>query len=194
MRVLVIGDTHIPDRASHVPVELMEIIDGGRPWDIVVFTGDLTGENVLRWVRNLGREVYVVRGNMDYLPLPKTRSFEINGVRAGVHHGDGVYPRGEVGQLTRIADRLGVAVLFSGHTHNPFIKVSRDSRVLHVNPGSLTGAWGGGDYLDAACMGVVEASDDGCLDITVYCLIGGSVKNYLHARYCRRGRGWEKLS
>ncbi len=160
VEILVIGDTHIPDRADHVPEKLMEIIEAGKPWEIVVFTGDLVGEEVFKWVRSLGRKVYIVRGNMDYLPLPKTAVFEIEGFHIGVHHGDGVYPRGDTKGLTRIANELRVNILFTGHTHSPFIKHGLQPSILLVNPGSLTGVWGGGGGSMKPSMMTIEILGD----------------------------------
>lgn len=142
--ILLIGDTHIPDRSDAVPDKLLEVIEEGKPWDIVVFTGDFTGKSVLDWVESLGHAVYYVRGNMDFLPLPKTMEFTVEGIRFGVHHGDGVYPRGNKRDLTRIAVNMGVQVLLTGHTHSPFIKNGLTPEILLINPGSLTGVWGGG--------------------------------------------------
>ncbi len=158
--ILVIGDTHIPDRADTVPDKLREVIEEGKPWSIVVFTGDFTGKTVYDWVYGLGRKVYVVRGNMDYLPLPKTARFSIGDIVFGVHHGDGVYPRGDTRGLTRIASRLNVKVLFNGHTHDPFVKTSLDGRILFINPGSLTGVWSGGGGSLKPSMMIVEVLDN----------------------------------
>ncbi len=146
-RILVIGDTHIPDRASAVDPRVRSDIESDKPYDVVVFTGDFTSENVVAWVEGLGKDVYYVQGNMDYLDLPKTQKFVLAGIKMGVHHGDGVYPRGNIRQLSRIAKELDVNLLFSGHTHSPFIKLDEENMVLHVNPGSLTGVWGGGGGL-----------------------------------------------
>ncbi len=157
MYILVIGDTHIPDRAYSVPEKMAKIIESGRPWDIVVFTGDFTDREVYDWVVDLGRKVYYVSGNMDYLPLPKKQVFELD-VRMGVHHGDGVYPRGDTKGLTRIARELGVKLLFTGHTHSPFIKHGLTKEILLVNPGSLTGVWGGGGGSMQPSMFILEIS------------------------------------
>lgn len=147
--MLVIGDTHIPDRAYRIPEQLKNLIEFQKPWDYVAFVGDLTGHEVLSWVKSLGKRVYIVRGNMDYLPLPRTAVFEVEGLKFGVYHGDGVYPRGDVVKLSKIAQSLDVRVLLTGHTHADFIKLSHDSTRLLVNPGSLTGVWGGegGSYV-----------------------------------------------
>jgi putative phosphoesterase len=160
LRILLIGDTHIPERATRIPERLLEIISDGAPWDIVVFTGDLTGREVYDWVRGLGEKVYVVRGNMDYLPLPDKAVFRVGGLRIGVHHGHGVYPRGDTDGLSRIASSMGADILFTGHTHSPFIKTSRDGRILLVNPGSLTGVWGGGGGSMRPSMMIVEVNGE----------------------------------
>lgn len=158
--ILVIGDTHIPDRAEKVPDKLLNIIENGVPWDTVVFTGDFTSEDVYKWVLKLGKEVYVVSGNMDYLPLPETRVFVLNDIPIGVHHGDNVYPRGDSKGLTNIAFKLGVKLLFTGHTHSFFIKRGVFENVLLLNPGSLTGVWGGGGGSMKPSMVVIEYIDN----------------------------------
>ncbi len=140
-RILVVSDTHIPERASEIPRSMKALI-ASLEYDVVVHAGDLCGEEVLEWLKSLGGEVYVVAGNMDYLPLPSNARFQADDVAVGVVHGHQVYPRGDVVKLTGIARRLGVQLLISGHTHYPFIRVY--GGVLHVNPGSLTGVWGGG--------------------------------------------------
>lgn len=142
--ILVIGDSHIPDRAMGIPKQFKDLIEREKPWQIVIFTGDLTCEEVLRWVRSLGEKIYIVRGNMDYLPLPKTAVLEVEGLKIGVHHGDGFYPRGDPVKLSKIAHNMGVDVLISGHTHADFIKLGVSGNELLINPGSITGVWGGG--------------------------------------------------
>ncbi len=157
--ILLIGDTHIPDRAYSIPHKLANIIDEGKPWDIAVFTGDFTGEEVFEWFTGLARKTYYVSGNMDYLPLPRKQVFEINNIPVGVHHGDGVYPRGDTRGLTRIANELRVKLLFTGHTHSLFIKHGLTKNLLLVNPGSLTGVWGGGGGSMKPSMIVLEVNN-----------------------------------
>ncbi len=173
MRILVVSDTHIPERAREVPREMLKLIEGEGPYDVAVHAGDLVSPEVLEWVRSLAPRAYVVRGNMDYLELPEEAVFEAESVRVGVVHGHQVYPRGNVEQLTRIALRLGVRVLVSGHTHSPFVR--RFGGVLHVNPGSLTGVWGGGGGSMKPSLAVMEV-EDGRVRVRVYELRGGTVK------------------
>jgi len=157
---LVIGDTHIPDRAIQIPDKLANIIYSSVPWDIVVFTGDFTGEDIYNTVLKLGREVYTVSGNMDYLPLPEAQVFTVNNIPIGVYHGDGVYPRGDTRGLTKVAIKLGVKLLFTGHTHSYFIKKGLSEDVLLLNPGSLTGVWSGGGGSMKPSMIVLEFIDN----------------------------------
>jgi len=141
-RALAIGDFHIPERADWVPRELEEEV-AKEDYDLVFCTGDLTSEDVLAWLRGLAPEVHVVRGNMDYLRLPVQVVVAVEGLRVGVHHGTGVYPRGDLAKLALKAKQLGVEVLVTGHTHYPQVAIVREQRVVVVNPGSATGVWGG---------------------------------------------------
>ena len=136
MRILVLSDTHIPERASKIPDEIIPFL---KDCDQIVHAGDLTDEIVLNQLKSFG-DLIVVKGNMDYLDLPRQRLFDVEGIRFGVYHGHGIHPRGDRKQLTEIALNLGVDVLLTGHTHR-FDVYKGD--VLILNPGSATGAWGG---------------------------------------------------
>jgi len=140
MRILVIGDTHIPNRAKWLPKKIDEFLSS-KKFDLVVCTGDLTDRKVLDFLMGLG-DVVAVSGNMDHLPLPEYQTFKAEGLRFGVVHGHQVYPRGDVNQLKRIALELGVDVLFHGHTHSADVDFDD---VLLLNPGSATGVWSGGN-------------------------------------------------
>lgn len=139
--ILVMSDSHIHERADWFPKEFTELFKNRR-YDIVIHAGDVVDEDVLDYVRGLGRKAYVVQGNMDYLDLPEEEVIDVFGTKIGVIHGDQVRPRGNIGALTMIAKSMGVSILVSGHTHSPFITV--ESGVIHINPGSITGVWGGG--------------------------------------------------
>ncbi len=139
MKILVIGDTHIPRRASWIPREISSLIENEK-FDRIVCTGDLTDEKVLDYLKSLS-EVTVVKGNMDHLTLPEYEIFNAGKIKIGVIHGDQVYPRGNRDQLKAIAKKLEVDLLISGHTHSPDIHFTE---VLLLNPGSATGVWGGG--------------------------------------------------
>ena len=146
IKILLIGDTHIPRRARNIPKTLDECIKSESPYDYILFTGDLVEEKVLSTLKPLSKNIYVVRGNMDFLNLPEYQVVKIGNVKFGVIHGHQVYPRGDLEGLTRIALKLGVDILVSGHTHNPFATIYTigGKRVIQLNPGSATGVWSGG--------------------------------------------------
>jgi len=177
-RILVVADTHIPERAERVPPEMLELIDSMGPYDAVIHAGDLVSEEVLEWVRGLAPRAVVVRGNMDYLPLPLEARLELGGCVLGVYHGHRVYPRGDPVQLASIARRMGVRVLVTGHTHYPFIR--RHGGVALLNPGSLTGVWGGGGGSMRPSLMVIDV-DDGVLRARVYESRGGRIVEALSA-------------
>jgi putative phosphoesterase len=123
-------------------------------------------------VKRLGKRQYIVKGNMDYLDLPRQVVFEVGGVKIGVVHGDQVRPRGNIEALTRIAKTIDVNVLVWGHIHAPFI--TEHEGVIHVNPGSVTGVWGGGggstrpSFIEMAIM-------DNKINVELYELVNNRV-------------------
>ncbi len=143
INVLVLGDTHIPERAQSVPVPLQEKIEELTPVDVVISPGDYTADDVVEWISSLGEKALMVVGNCDWgLPLPPRVTDYLENVKVVVDHGTDVHPRGDPDGLARIAEEEGADVIFTGHTHRPEFRVHRD--VLIVNPGSLTGVRSGG--------------------------------------------------
>ncbi len=141
MRILIASDAHVPDRVPSIPENVRRKVEEMAPFDLVIYAGDLTGQEVLEWLRTLADEVVAVKGNMDYLPLPEKKTLEINGVRFLVVHGHQVRPRGNLDALSEMAQREGARVIVHGHLHKPLIVEHKG--VFHINPGTLTGAWGG---------------------------------------------------
>ncbi len=172
-KILLIADTHIPDRATSIPEPVLRFIEDNKPYDIVVHAGDLVGEEVLEWVKSLAPQVYVVVGNMDYLNLPLYQVFSVEGLEIGVYHGHRIYPRGDPEKLYSIASRLKVKVLFTAHTHYPDARVHRG--VLILNPGSLTGSWGGAGGSMKPSLALVQVSS-GSLEYTLYELSAGRLR------------------
>ncbi len=154
MRILAIGDTHIPRRASWIPKEISSLIEN-ESFDRIVCTGDLTDRKVLDYLKSLS-DVVVVRGNMDHLTLPEYEIFNAEKIKVGVIHGDQVYPRGDRNQLKAIAKKLDVDLLISGHTHSYDVHFSE---VLLLNPGSATGVWGGGGGSLKPSFMILEVED-----------------------------------
>ncbi len=172
-RLLVVSDTHIPERASSVPPEAEKLIEEQKPYDVVIHAGDLVSEDVLEWLKTLAPRHIVVQGNMDYLDLPERQTIELPSIRIGVVHGHQVRPRGNIEQLTTIAKRMGVHILVSGHTHSPFLVEYMG--ILHVNPGSLTGVWGGGGGSMKPSLAIIEV-EDSTVKVTIYEREGTSMR------------------
>jgi putative phosphoesterase len=170
---LVIGDSHIHERADEFPEKFVAYFKN-RKYDFVIHTGDLIDYDVLEYVKSLASSAYIVQGNMDYIDLPEHEIFELFGISIGVIHGDQVRPRGNITGLTRMARSLGVSILISGHTHTPFILF--DSGILHINPGSVTGVWGGGGGTMTPSFIELKVLDTKRVDITLYQLENNEIR------------------
>lgn len=159
---LLIGDTHIPERAPAIPEPLRRLA-ASRRFDFILCTGDLTSSEALRYLQSLGGILHVVSGNMDYLPLPPSTVIVMGGVKVGLTHGAQVHPRGDAKGLARIASDMRVNVLVTGHTHRLSVdKVAGDlGRVLLLNPGSATGVWGGGASSGVPSLLILEVVSEG---------------------------------
>lgn len=169
--ILVLGDTHIPDRVTEIPRKLKSFIEHAS-FDLVLSTGDLTSQEVLSWMKKLA-PLKVVKGNMDYLPLPEKEVLHLPPVKIGIIHGTGIWPRGDTTQLLRVAENLGTRILISGHTHHPDVKLAGGTLLL--NPGSATGAWGGSSDWGSPSVMTLTLTE-GELKVTLFLLEGGELK------------------
>lgn len=134
MRVAILGDTHIPGRASEIPEKLLNEVKKFRP-EKILFTGDFGSLDVLKSLQKFS-PVTAAKGNTDFLELPETIGFEILGIRFCLLHGHQVKPPGDRRQLQNLAKYFGAEVLVCGHTHFPEVYMERNALV--INPGSAT--------------------------------------------------------
>lgn len=149
---LIIGDSHIPDRAESIPIEIEEylntfIFNKGK-FHQVFFTGDLVRSiEFEQYLSSLSipNNIMIVSGNMDMFNNIE-RDSEIvytdpsfPELKIGVIHGHQIHPRGHDGELSKYAKKLGVNILINGHTHKDQIKLYED--LLLINPGSCVGTW-----------------------------------------------------
>jgi hypothetical protein len=179
MKVLIIGDFHVPDRAADVPSQLKELLTGEK-FDLVICPGDLTEDFMLKRLKDFGKLVAVM-GNMDYVPLPKSAVCDLGPFRVGVVHGDGIYPRGDLDELSSLADEMGVDILVSGHTHGLQIAEAHTPsgrRILLLNPGSATGVWSGGVTSLIPSFMKLEIGSTSVI-VRAYELVEGEVKSRL---------------
>ncbi|MEM2948409.1 MAG: YfcE family phosphodiesterase [Candidatus Anstonellales archaeon] len=161
MKILCIGDFHIPERAGDIPIWIRKVIIKEKP-DLILCTGDTTSMIPIQFLSQIA-PVKCVKGNMDSAEFPKKEMAEVYGVRIGLVHGTEVHPRGDYEQLFRIAKGMGVDVLVHGHTHN--LEVKEYKGVLFVNPGSATGVWGGSSEGGHESFIILEIDKEGKIKI-----------------------------
>jgi len=135
-RILVISDTHIPERAEDLPEKIIPQLQKA---DMVIHAGDLVSVKVLDGLKKYCPEVHAVYGNMDPLEVRKLLSekevITVGKHKIGVMHGIGAPVNlVEVMQKAFKDDKCDVIVF--GHSHSPLNE--KKGEILFFNPGSLT--------------------------------------------------------
>lgn len=135
MKIGLISDTHIPDRLSLLPENVIKAFEGV---DLILHAGDVTDYEVIEKLEKIA-PVLAVEGNMDRrfgrVDLPKSRIIKAENQKIGILHGDRLL-RGDMEQLAYNAMEMGVNILISGHTHIPHAEKIKD--IILINPGSPT--------------------------------------------------------
>ncbi len=139
MKVLVFGDAHLFTRAKEIPKWVIDLIKKEKI-NTFFCTGDLEDQYVYDFFKNKG-DLYCVRGNCDFLDLPRKIVLKIGSYKIGIIHGNQVYPPGNEEELEEVCDNLDCDILINGHTHVQKVYIRNNK--LFVNPGSLTGVWSG---------------------------------------------------
>lgn len=150
MKIIVISDTHIPDRAEVLPGKLIEEIKGA---DIVIHAGDFVSLDFLQKLKSLSKNLKAVSGNMDPQEikdiLPRKEVFKAGNLKIGVFHGFGAPNKiFEILGAEFKGDKLDLIVF--GHTHSTFNE--KRENTLFFNPGSPTDK----SCLDCNTYGVIE--------------------------------------
>jgi putative phosphoesterase len=154
IRILAIGDSHIPQRTREVPEQILSRltqISSFKSFDHIFFTGDvINAPHFMTFLEDLSeKEIYRVIGNMDYYggsqDAPVHQDLDIslgsdNKLIIGLTHGHQISPRGDHSQLEALALQRNYNILISGHTHKEEIVLTKNN-ILLLNPGSVTGAW-----------------------------------------------------
>lgn len=134
MRIGVIADTHIPNRAREIPPAVQEAFLGT---DLILHAGDLVVAVVLERLRQIA-PVVAVSGNNDPEPLALslglTRELVLQGYRIGLTHG-------HVGRGSSTVERAlshfpGFDCVIFGHSHIAYLQ--QHGPTLAFNPGSAT--------------------------------------------------------
>jgi len=153
MKICVISDTHIPDRAANLPVKLLEEL---KSVDMVIHAGDLVDLSVYVTLMNVCKDVRVVSGNMDPDEIkekfPQRQLFKINNFTIGVAHGWG--PSNKLfGIVKEVFKQDSPDIVIFGHSHQACSR--QEGKTLYFNPGSPT------DNVFAAfkSFGIIEITD-----------------------------------
>lgn len=141
--VLVLGDLHIPYRASAIPEKFKRMLVPNK-MQHVICTGNLGSKENFEGLRDLAPSVHVVAGDMEFTgpqsaAFPETTVVTVGEFRIGVIHGHQLTPWGDHMALGMMRRKLGCDILISGHTHKN--EVVEQEGFFHINPGSITGAY-----------------------------------------------------
>jgi putative phosphoesterase len=134
-RLLLLADTHVPERAKDLPGQVWRAVDEA---DLVLHAGDWVEVALLDSLESRARRLVGVAGNNDHgvlrERLPEFADVEVEGVRFGVVHETGPAS----GREARCeAAYPGLGVLVFGHSHIPWDTTSPGGLRL-LNPGSPT--------------------------------------------------------
>jgi putative phosphoesterase len=136
MRIGVIADTHIPDRAKAIPQEILKAFKGV---DMIIHAGDLVDVCILEELRQACPNLKAVYGNMDPYPLRKELA-QKQIIRAGKYKIGLMHGWGPPAKLIELMEQsfkdTPVDIIIFGHAHSPFNE--KKGNVLYFNPGSPT--------------------------------------------------------
>ncbi|MDP2938879.1 MAG: metallophosphoesterase family protein [Candidatus Omnitrophota bacterium] len=152
MKIGVIADTHIPERADSLSKEIEEAFQQA---DLIIHAGDFTSLEVLNKLKMIA-PVKGVHGNMDQFDivniLPKKDIVKCGKFNIGVFHGFGD-PTGIIEQLKREFKNDKVDVIIFGHSHRPMNE--KKENILFFNPGSPTDTV----FAPFKSYGIIEIND-----------------------------------
>ena len=136
MKIGVISDTHIPDRAIEIPQKILEDF---KNVDMIIHAGDLVELSVLDKLKSACKEVKAVWGNMDpnevRKEIPEKEIIAVANYKIGVMHGYG-NPANLIQIMSKEFKDSGVNIIVFGHSHSPLNNTK--AGILFFNPGSPT--------------------------------------------------------
>ena len=134
MKIGVISDTHIRDKAKNIP---QKILDEFKGVDMIIHAGDLVDLSVLDKLKDICPNVKAVWGNMDpeevRKKLPEKEILQVGNCRIGVMHGYGA-PNHLVELLSSVFKDDNVNLIIFGHSHAGLNE--KKGNILFFNPGS----------------------------------------------------------
>ncbi|MBN1663129.1 MAG: metallophosphoesterase family protein [Deltaproteobacteria bacterium] len=150
MKLGIISDTHIPERAPRLPSRIFDVF---KDVDLILHAGDIETAVVLDELKSVA-PVTAVAGNMDTLlrHLPYKREIKVANQWIGLIHGAGG-PRNQIRERIR-NEFLQARLIIYGHTHHPFW--GQEGGVYYMNPGSPTDTV----FAPFCSVGIVEICGD----------------------------------
>ncbi len=160
MKIVITGDTHVPQRATHIPQCILEAVADA---DLVIHTGDFNSKAAYEIFANRSKKLYAVRGNRDEGSvedlLPQNLAFEIEGLRTTLLHGH-TYGRPRPSRLVRELGSESDLIIY-GHIHRPAVVHFQGCTL--INPGSPTDPRGSDpSYISASV-------NNGTIDAKIIC-------------------------
>jgi len=153
MRLGIISDTHIPERAKEIPKEILEDF---KSVDMIIHLGDLIDLSVLKELKSACQDVKAVWGNMDppevRNELPQKEILKIENHKVGIMHGYGA-PNNLIDLMTSSFKNDLVDIIIFGHSHTAFNK--EINGILFFNPGSATDK----EFSPYNSYGIIEIND-----------------------------------
>jgi vacuolar protein sorting-associated protein 29 len=131
--VLVLGDLHIPERASKISPAFKRMLVPNK-MQHVICTGNVTAAEQYEELQQLAPAFHCVAGDYDNVDtLPETRVIQVGQFRIGVIHGHQLVPWGSKEAVDRMRRKLRVDILVTGHTHQSAV-VDEDDGFYLINP------------------------------------------------------------
>lgn len=153
MKIGVISDTHIPDRAKEIPKKALEEF---KKVDMIIHVGDMVDLSVLKKLKTVCANVRAVAGNMDPSEikdmLPERDVFKVAGRTIAVVHGWGS-PGKLLDAVTDAFKNQKPDIVIFGHSHSPFNEIRNG--ILFFNPGSPTDDY----FAPYHSIGILEIND-----------------------------------
>jgi putative phosphoesterase len=153
MKIGILSDTHIPDRAKELPAKLLEEF---KEADMVIHAGDLADMSVHKALLDVCKDVRVVSGNMDPTEIknmfPQRQLIKAGGFTIGLVHGWG--PPNKLLETVKEefkAEKPDIVIF--GHSHQALSQ--QDGKTLYFNPGSPTD----NVFAPFRSFGIIEITD-----------------------------------
>jgi uncharacterized protein len=153
MKIGVLSDTHIPDRARELPRRLLEAF---AEVEMVIHAGDFVDLAVHKALCAVCKDVRAVSGNMDPVEIkdmfPQRQVMKVGAFTVGIVHGWG--PPNKLLDIVKEAFRAEKPdIVIFGHSHQACNE--QDGKTLYFNPGSPTD----NVFAPFKSFGIIEITD-----------------------------------